>query len=102
MLKGRKWDEQRQIAEIKRCIGDNGSVFKQNNLPNLDQDKNSNIKGTVSVISSDPPCKDSSIQFTTVPLKSLSDQTCLFISVNFSIVSYKQVMRKSLLQRNQK
>ena len=32
------------------------------------------IKGTVSVISSDPPCKDGNARFTTVPLKALSDQ----------------------------
>jgi len=34
------------------------------------------IKGTVSVISSEPSCKDSNAQFTTVPLKPLSDQKC--------------------------
>jgi len=32
------------------------------------------LRGTVSVISSDPPCKDSNSRFTTVPLKALSDQ----------------------------
>ena len=32
------------------------------------------IKGTVSVISSDPPCKDDNVRFTTEPLKALSDQ----------------------------
>ena len=32
------------------------------------------IKGTVSVISSDPPCKDGNGWFTTVPLIILSDQ----------------------------
>ena len=32
------------------------------------------FKGTVSVISSDPPCKDDSAGFTTVPFKVLSDQ----------------------------
>ena len=32
------------------------------------------IKGTVSVISSDPPCKYGNDWFTTVALKSLSDQ----------------------------
>ena len=31
---------------------------------------------TVSVISSDPPCKDSNVQFTTAPLKPLSDKKC--------------------------
>ena len=32
------------------------------------------LKGTVSVISSDPPCKDDNARFSTVPLKALSDQ----------------------------
>ena len=32
------------------------------------------IKGTVSVISSDLPSKDDNVRFTTVPLKTLSDQ----------------------------
>ena len=32
------------------------------------------IKGTVNVISSDPPSKDENAQFSTVPLKALSDQ----------------------------
>ena len=32
------------------------------------------LKGTVSVISSDPLCKDANVWFTTVPLKALSDQ----------------------------
>ena len=30
------------------------------------------IKGTVSVISSDPPCTNGNAQFSTVPIKSLS------------------------------
>ena len=34
------------------------------------------FKGTVSVISNDPPCKDGNTQFTTVPLKPLSDKKC--------------------------
>ena len=34
----------------------------------------SNIKGTVSVISSDSPCKDGNPRFTTAPLKALSDK----------------------------
>ena len=29
------------------------------------------MKGTVSVITSDPPCKDGNVRFTTVPLKAL-------------------------------
>ena len=36
-----------------------------------------NIKGTVGVISSEPPCKDGNVRFTTVPLKALSDQVCI-------------------------
>ena len=32
------------------------------------------FKGIVSVISSDPPCKDDNAWFTTVPLKAVSDQ----------------------------
>ena len=32
------------------------------------------IKGTLSVISSDPPCNNDNVRFTTVPLKTLSDQ----------------------------
>ena len=32
------------------------------------------VKGTVNVISSDPPWKDDNPRFTTVPLKPLSDQ----------------------------
>ena len=39
-------------------------------------DKMSCLKGTVSVISSDPPCKDGNALFTTVPLKHLADQFC--------------------------
>ena len=31
------------------------------------------LEGTVSVILSDPPCKDGNDRFTTVPLKALSD-----------------------------
>ena len=36
--------------------------------------KSDALKGTLSIISSDPPCKDANAQFTTVPLKPLSDQ----------------------------
>ena len=32
------------------------------------------IKGTVSVILSDPSCKEGNVRFTTVPYKPLSDQ----------------------------
>ena len=42
------------------------------------------FKGTVSVISSDPPWKDGNARFTTVPLKPKSDQnvedTVVFLS----------------------
>ena len=34
------------------------------------------IKGTVSVISSDPSCKDDNARFTIVPLKNLYGQSC--------------------------
>ena len=34
------------------------------------------LKGTESVISSDPPCKDGNVRFTTVPLKPCSDKKC--------------------------
>ena len=33
-----------------------------------------NLKEIVRVISSDPPCKDGNVRFTTVPLKALSGQ----------------------------
>ena len=36
-----------------------------------------NFKGTVSVISSDPPCRDGISRFTTIPLKRQSDQFCI-------------------------
>ena len=36
-------------------------------------------KGTVSVISRNPTCKDNSVRFTTVPLKALSDQCLILI-----------------------
>jgi len=62
------------------------------------------IKGTVSVISSDPPCKDGNARYTTVPLKALSDDKCgrychfsRFKSVPSLILLE---MRKSLLKRN--
>ena len=52
------------------------------------------IKGTVSVISSDPPFKDVNVRLTTIPWKPLSDQKCgrhyrfsdskVFNSENFS------------------
>ena len=33
-----------------------------------------NLKGSVSIISSEPPCKDGNSRYTTVPLKPLSEQ----------------------------
>ena len=36
-----------------------------------------NLKGTVSVFSSDSPCRDGNARFTTVPLKPLTDLGCL-------------------------
>ena len=63
-----------------------------------------NIKGTVSVISSDPPCTDGNAGFPKKPLQPYSDKMWkipsffypkVFISVSISIVSYKQEMRKS-------
>ena len=41
------------------------------------------VKGTVSVILSDPPCKDANARFTTVPLKALSDQVWIRYSCFF-------------------
>ena len=35
-------------------------------------EENGGLKGTVSVISNDPPCLDAKTQFTTVPLKAFS------------------------------
>ena len=40
----------------------------------------SKITSSVSVISSDPPCKNSKTRFTTVPLKPLTDQGCRTVS----------------------
>ena len=67
----------------------------------LDLSRTMNIlifKGTVSVISSDRPCKDGNTRFTTVPTKSYSDRKCgiVNISASFSIASSKQGMRKSI------
>ena len=60
------------------------------------QDKQ--ILQTLSLILSNIPCKDSNARFTTVPFKPLSK---VRTSVNFSIVSIQQEMRKTLFQRNQ-
>ena len=35
------------------------------------------FKGTVSIISCEPPCKDGSVQYPTLALKALSDQVCI-------------------------
>ena len=70
------------------------------------------LKGAVNVISVKPPSKVGNGRFTAVPWKPWSDQKCgrhrrfltkkVFISVSFSIASYKQELRKSLSQRNRK
>ena len=49
-----------QLKYLKKCI----FLFDNEKLR----------QGTVSVISSDPPCKDVNARFTTVSLKPLSDQ----------------------------
>ena len=36
------------------------------------------FKGTVSVILSDPPCKDVNARYITIPFKVLSDQVCRY------------------------
>jgi len=36
------------------------------------------LKGTVSVIFSDPPCKDDNVRLTTVTFKALSDQVSIY------------------------
>ena len=56
------------------------------------------FKGTVSVISSDRPCKDGNTRIKTVAPKSYSDRKCgiVNISASFSIASSKQGMRKSI------
>ena len=55
---------------VKHLREEGGSIFGREGGDGL----TSNIlKGTVSVISSDPPCKDGNARFTTIPLKALSD-----------------------------
>ena len=51
---------------------------------NICDKKKSTFKGTVTVISSDPPCKDSHVRFTTVPFKPLTNHRgqrspCLYL-----------------------
>ena len=41
------------------------------------------FKGTVSVLSIDPPCKDVKAGFTMIPLKALSDQVWIRCKFNF-------------------
>ena len=63
-------------------------------------------KGTVSVISSDPPCKDGNALFTTVPntyetfvWSQMCEDTVVFLGLKGLLLWYVE-MRKSLLQRN--
>ena len=64
------------------------------------------FKGTVSVILSDPPCKNDNARFTTVVLRKLSLQlfgrNCRLkvFNYNYSNVSPVVELRKSLLERN--
>ena len=44
------------------------------------------LNGSVSVISSEPPCKDGNARFTTIPLKSLSDQKCGIVSRGLKVL----------------
>ena len=44
------------------------------------------FKGTVSVISSDSPCKDVNVRFTTVPLKHVTDHILMNTYENTFIV----------------
>ena len=63
-------------------------------------------KETLSVISSDPPCKDGITRFTTVPLKALSDQvwiryTCFLPNCSFSFAgSLRKWLAHFLLVRS--
>ena len=59
----------------------------------------SKLKGTVSVISSDPQCKDDNARFTTVPLKPFTDQKWQFLHCG---LYYKQEMQVTISQRNRK
>ena len=76
------------------------------------------FKGRVSVILSDPPCKDCNVRFTTVPLKPLFDQNVedtadfqtrkLFTSVSFFIgihVTFAEkpqnAMKKTIVFKNE-
>ena len=53
------------------------------------------FKGTVSVVSSDPPCKDGNARFTTVPLTPKSDLNVVFLIRKVCIsVSSLQLLRK--------
>ena len=71
---------------------------------------NLNIKGTVRVILSDPPCKDGNPRFTTVPwnlnlIKNVEDIVVfltlkVFLFLSFSIASYIQGMRRETVNKN--
>ena len=55
------------------------------------------FKWTLSLISSDPPCKEGYARFTTVPLIGLSDQVCIYINVFVSsncLLSFAVSLRK--------
>ena len=58
------------------------------------------IKGTVSIILSDPPCKDGNTRFTTVPWKALPSHVGLDIHVFlinylFSFVGFLQILQNN-------
>ena len=55
------------------------------------------IKGTVSVISSNPPCKDGNARFTTVPLKALCDQVWVRYHRSKHLTSRKTTISSTFL-----
>ena len=55
-------------------LGTSGTFSFTVPLSNSNKDIFLDIKGIVSLISSDPGCKDVNARFTTVPFKPLSDQ----------------------------
>ena len=62
----RKSEKNDKFSCYKKCIQPRSSIFCTYT-----------IKGTVSIISSDPPCKVDNTQFRTVLLKALSDQVSI-------------------------
>ena len=69
------------------------------------------FKQVVSVNLCDPPCKDDNVQFTTVPLKPLSDRYCLrycrvlwvcLILIIPRNVSYSRNVRRETTNENNK